>query len=326
MWVTNASPPQSPFELLNNSVRKYDSIRGKYISAYLDTLRLCKRKSKIESLLQTLASAPRDLPSFFQASALAKGGMPELPHTKESLLVKGRSLVSSGFVRNAKREANSALASVILEDVSSNDTKAHQEETLKAAYGCFLRLNCSVDDLRRTRAWKFGASMPEAGALCQAYLARKDHKKVHAETSNWIGGGQKNAVLKAALEICQELFPRLPKELYGKRKTRSRAKTKTTDSAPPAEAPSRKRKEPEAPQGAKTFAVAVPEGLSAGDKFDTTITLGDGSNKKIRLTVPAGNPQKLQFSFTPSPSKSADTTPPASDDKPASGEKMSKDG
>jgi len=265
---------------------------------------LCKRKSKIETFFHTVASAPRDLPSFFQASALAKGGPPESPHTKDSLLVKGRSLVSSGFIRNAKREANSALATATLQDISSNDTMKAQDATLKAAYACFLRLNCSLEDLRRTRAWKFGqASIPEADALSQAYLARKDHKKVHSESSNWIGGAQKNAVLTAAIEKCQELFPQLPKDLY-KRKVKSRAKTKATDSAPessqkrkePEGAPdsSRKRKEPEA---AQTFAVTVPDGLGPGDKFETTVSLGDGSNKKIRLTVPAGNPQKLQFSL-----------------------------
>jgi len=288
-------------------LRKYDSLRGKYISAYIDTLRLCKKRNKIEALLQSIASAPRDLPSLFQASALAKGGPPESPHTKESLLVKKRSLVSSGFLRNAKREANSALATTLLQDISSGDSKA-QEETLKAAYACFLRLNCSVDELRRTRAWKFGqASIPEADALCQAYLARKDHKDVRTEASNWIGGAQKNAVLKAALEKCQVLFPQLGKDLYGKRKARSRSKTKATDSAPSSEAPSssRKRKEPEA---AQTFAVSVPENLNEGDKFEATVQLADGSNKKIRLTVPSGKPQKLQFTLAAAPA-SEDKSP-----------------
>lgn len=315
VWVTNASAAQSPFELLNNSVRKYDSLRGKYISAYIDTLRLCKRKTKIEALLQSIASSPRDLPSFFQATALEKGGTPELPHMKESLLVKGRSLVSSGFIRNATREANSALASVVLEEISPDGGKKNQEETLKAAYACFLRLNCTVDDLRRTRAWKYGqASIPEVDALCQAYLDRKDHKKVQTETSNWVGGGQKTAVLEAAIEKCQELFPQLPKHLYGKRKARSRSKTKATDSAPPTEASSRKRKEPGRPSPPdltpQTFAVTVPDGLTAGDKFDTTVELGNGSNKKIRLTVPAGNPQKLQFSLVAPAPTSDDRTPP----------------
>jgi hypothetical protein len=199
-----------------------------------------------------------------------------------------------------KREANSALATAILEDhMPSNDSKT-QEETLKAAYACFLRLNCSVDDLSRTRAWKFGqASIPEVDALCQVYLARKDHKEIHTEPSNWIGGAQKNAVLKAALEKCQELFPQLPGHVYGQRKAK-RTKTKATDSAPSG-APSRKRKEPEA--SSQPFVVTVPDGLSAGEKFDTTVELGDGSNKKIRLTVPAGNPKKLQFSLVPSASE-----------------------
>ena len=106
---------------------------------------------------------------------------------------------------------------------------------------------------------------------------------VQSESSNWIGEGQKNAVLNAAIEKCQELFPQMSKELYGKRKARSRSKAKVVDSAPkPAEAPpvsGHKRKDPEQ---AKTFTVSVPEALSAGDKFDTTVQLGDGSNKKIQ--------------------------------------------
>lgn len=322
VWVTNASVAQSPFELLNNSVRKYDSLRGKYISAYIDTLRLCKEKDGIETLLQSLGAAPRDLPSFFQATAMARGGAPELPHTKESLLVKGRSLVSSGFLLSAKREANSALASVLADQVSPDDTQKAQAETLKTAYACFLRLNCSVDDLRRTRAWKYGqASLPEVHALCQAFLARNDVKVPTEETSDWIGGSQKTAVLKAALEKCQELFPNIQKDLYGKRK-RSRSKTKATTTTtasgpepPEAEAPSKKRKEPDdssLPTTPQTFAVTVPEGLSAGDKFDTTVALGDGSNKKVRLTVPAGSVsgQKLQFSLQiPSSASSGNKSP-----------------
>ena len=31
VWVTNGGTAQSPFSVLNNSVRKYDSLRGKYI-------------------------------------------------------------------------------------------------------------------------------------------------------------------------------------------------------------------------------------------------------------------------------------------------------
>ena len=301
VWVTNGSIAQSPFELLNASARKYDSLRGKYISAYIDTLRICHRKNKIDALLQAIASSPRDLPASFQASAQTKGGPPELRHVKETLLLKGRSLVSLGFLRNAKREANSALATTILEDISSSNDAEAQDENLKAAYACFLRLNCSVDDLRRTRAWKFGqASIPEVDALCQTYLARKDHKDVHADASNWIDGAQKNAVLKAALQKCQELFPQLPSHLYEKRKAK-RTKTKATDSAPTG-APNRKRKEPGV-SAHQPFVVTVPEGLSAGEKFDTTIELVDGSNKKIRLTVPAGNPKKLQFSLAPATSE-----------------------
>jgi hypothetical protein len=297
---------QSPFSLLNNSVRKYDSLRGKYISAYVDTLRLCKRKTKLEALLQSAGSAVRDLPSFYQASALSKGGPPALPHTKESLL-KGRSLASLGFLRNVKREANSAIATIL--QVASSESGKSNDDTLKASYACFLRLNCTVDELRKTRAWKFG-HIPEVVALCRSYLTRKDHKDVHAGESNWTGGGQKTAVLKAALEKCKELFPSL--SLYEQRKASAKRSRKSSAAAPTPKrssapspkgaplkhvllAPAPERKEP---GGSVPFVVSVPEGLSAGDKFDTTVELEGSTMKKIRLTVPVGNPQKLKFSLS----------------------------
>jgi hypothetical protein len=288
---------QSPFSLLNNSVRKYDSLRGKYISAYVDTLRLCRQKARLEALLQSAGSAVRDLPSFYQATALSKGGPPALQHTKESLL-KGRSLASLGFLRNVKREANRAIASILLEALSEGAKS--NDDTLKASYGCFLRLNCTVDELRKTRTWKFG-HIPEVDALCRSYLARNDHKDVHAGESDWTGEGQKMAVLKAALEKCRELFPSLP--LYGQRKASAKRSRKSSAAAPSpkrSSAPSPKHApEHEEPGGGSVpFVVSVPEGLSAGDKFDTTVELEGGTMRKIRLTVPVGNPQKLKFSLS----------------------------
>lgn len=264
-------------------------------------MRLCKRRHKLDELLHAAGSSLRDLPSFYQASAAAKGGPPELPQTKESLLVKGRSVASMDFLKAVKRQVNSAIA-VILTETTLGDAKS-EEEMLKAAYACYLRLNCSLEELRRCRAWKFG-NIPEVDALCRLYLARKDHEDVHAEASNWTGGGHKTAVLKSALEKCSSLFPTLPSNLYGKKKAKRQRKQPTKNSEP---SQSPKRKQPEASSATVPFHVTVPAGLVAGDKFDTTVELDGGTKKKIRLTVPAGNPRKLMFSLAQEPPAASDS-------------------
>jgi hypothetical protein len=73
VWVTT-SRSGTPLQILNNKVRKYDSLRGKYMSAYLDALRLYNRRTKIETFLRWSYSANRDLPSHFTAMAVTYGG------------------------------------------------------------------------------------------------------------------------------------------------------------------------------------------------------------------------------------------------------------
>ena len=85
VWVTNVTPA-TPFQVINSSVRKYDSLRGKYISAYIESLRLCNKKDEIESFLRQVMNTRRDLPSLFAASAAAKGCTPKRPHSQGKVL------------------------------------------------------------------------------------------------------------------------------------------------------------------------------------------------------------------------------------------------
>lgn len=300
VWVT-ATGSASTFQTINNAVRKYDSLRGKYIGAYLDCLRLCNRKNELEAFFRWTSSCKRDLPSYFAASALAAGGKPEQAHSRDSLLIKGRLMASHHFLTTVKRQCNSAVASVLLHQAttadSSQDTKA-AENHLKAAYACFLRLNCGADDLTRGRAVKFhrkAAGVEEIIELLTAtFLKVNKDQPVSGPRSDWSGEGQKTDVLRLALEKCKVLFPTLSGALFSRK--RSPKPKKTDDSSP---ATGKKRPRDPSPRKSTTkrsFEVKVPAGLSAGDHFLVSVR-ASGVEKKVKLTVPEGTPATLRFAL-----------------------------
>lgn len=289
VWVTTSYPPTT-FETLNNTVRKYDSLRGKYISAYIDCLRLCGCRNELETLLRWISSSKRDLPSFFHATAMAGGGRPEKSHVHDSLLTKNRALSSRYILTELKRRANSAMASVLKQELSSKDSNIRSlENQLKLAYACFLRLNCTLKDLKKTREWKYEPEgVREAEALSLAFLRLNEPPAVEVDPNDWSGGGQKAMILGAALQKCRELFPSLSGTYYSK-KTNQKWKNqedKEEDEREIARQTGTKR----------SFEVEVPQGLSEGDEFTTTIKSGEKS-KKVKLTVPAGKPRMLRFSL-----------------------------
>jgi hypothetical protein len=85
VWVTTPTSP-SPFQVINDAVRKYDSLRWKYIGAFIDSMKLCKRRETLEVFLSWCYSCRRDLPSFYDASAASKGGNPIYLHIKDKLI------------------------------------------------------------------------------------------------------------------------------------------------------------------------------------------------------------------------------------------------
>jgi len=297
VWVTTSVIP-SPFQLLNNSTRKYDSLRGKYIAAYLETLRLCHRRSELETFIKWTSTSKRDLPSYFQASALAGGNSPAKPHTHDCLLGVPLSLSLTGFLISVKRQTNSVFADIIIHEMSQNpkrsadNTKA-MENHLKQAYACFLRLHCKKEDLKKYRAWKYGSeSVKEVDALCQAYLALGEMKDIGAEVGDWSGGARKSAVFDAALIKAQSLFPSLTGTFLIK-KPQSRAKKGSDSSEPDTTGGKRKDRDE---MSKVSFEVAVPKDLAAGDTFLTTVVVGDVT-QKVKLKVPEGNPTNLRFTL-----------------------------
>jgi hypothetical protein len=277
-------------------------LRGKYVSAYIDTLRLGRRTAQLEAILQWTVTAKRDLPAFFYASAEKKGEPPVRPHIRESLLVKGRSLASTCFLRTIKRECNAALANVLLQQLVTNSVDS-KVDPFKTAYACFLRMNCTADEVERNRAWKYGrGSVPEIDALVKAFLARRDHdhETVSAVGSDWTGGSQKITVLKAAIARGKELYPTLDNQskLYGKKKATPKKQQKAAAAATGdgGDETNKKRKAPETTT--KRFIVDVPEGLHAGDKFTTHLQISEGVTKMVKITVPPGSPPKIKFNLT----------------------------
>lgn len=243
----------------------------------------------MENFLQWITFCKADLPSFYQASAISGGGLPSAHHNRDSLLIKGQSFEFLTFLRTVKRQTNRALVDSISKEFNSIANKENVE-LLKRSYACFLRVNCTVLDLEKTRDWKFSrSSIPEVEILCQIYQSRRDAKQMTSQTNDWSGGASKSTILEAALGKCRELFPMLSTTIYSKRKKKISSTQLIADEC------SAKRSSPNEEE-TKQFVVDVPRGLEVGEKFQTTIQVGN-LLKTIRLTVPTGNPEKLKFSM-----------------------------
>jgi len=297
VWLTSDAS-NSPFQILNSSNRKYDSLRGKYVGAYIESLRLCNRWSELEQFTKLLCHSKRDAANYFQASALVGGNPPLKSHTNDCLLFKKDvTLMSQGFGLSAKRQANSVFAEFIMKKITDTDSENRMEvETnLKQAYACFLRLHCSDDDIKRTSAIRYGvSSIKEVEALCQAFLETDHANTVKTDSNDWSGGAQKKSIFDEALSKCRALFPTLSCNFLFKQSSKSKEKDSTSGGK------KRKRPSESAESGdpnTKSFQVSVPEDAAAGDTFVTTINYGDNVTKKVKLTVPEGNPKTLRFSL-----------------------------
>jgi len=293
VWVT-ADGTSSAFQTINNMVRKYDSLRGKYIAAYVDGLSLCARRKELETFLRWTSTTARDLPSYFAASALAEGGKPQRSHMHDSLLLKGRSLAPHFFLTTVKRQANSGLANVILNDLKEkvNPDQKFLESQLKLAYACFLRLNCDPKVLSKSHAWKYhrqNGAKDVVEALTTAFLKVVKDQPLSGALSDWSGESQLTATLQMALQKCKEMFPSVSGKFFISKKQVAPKKTapEASSSSPP----------PPAKQTVEqSFVVGVPEGMAAGQTFMASFQVGK-TLKKVRLTVPTDNASSLRFNL-----------------------------
>ena len=334
VWVTS-SGAASPFQAMNSTIRKYDSLRGKYIGAYLEALQLCNRRSETETFLKWLYASKRDHPSYFKAGALNGGDKPTTSQSHDPLLVfdKNMNLMSCTLLLSLKRKANGVLAGILIHEMSdmatSTASKASStsdgikvsESYLKNAYACYLRLHCSIEDLKRVRAWTYSLdSIREVDALCQAYLSLGDDTQDGCADSNfgdWSGGSRKLMIFKNALSKCKTMFPTLSgTSFFGKAKIKKGRGGQTAAPDPDENHNTRKigskRKSPSSGNSSirmssediseeqtkkVSFEVSVPHGLSSGDTFLTTVKVGDSQSIKVKLKVPDGDHSTLRFNL-----------------------------
>jgi hypothetical protein len=298
VWIT-ADGETTPFETINSSARKYDSLRGKYISAYIDSLRLCRRRKELDVFLSWTTSCLKDLPLHFATSILSSGGETPL---LDNIVAYDNSILSLHFLKSVRRVANCALARVITDDMNEStkaasykpgDTAKHYEAQLKVAYACFLRLGCDFETMKKRRSLLFQKQCgvkDVVEALTLAYsIVYNTTAASQVDYSDWSGDHQMITTLAAALQKCKELYPSLSRNFSF---TRLRAPPKPK--SPTFNITSKRKASPIHEK--KSFEVAIPEGLKQGETFLTSIAVGD-TTKRVRLTVPSETASCLRFSL-----------------------------
>jgi hypothetical protein len=345
VWVTSVANP-TPLQQINISVRKYDLLRGKYIKAYVESMRLCNRRNDLEQFLRASNICPRDLPSYFVASAECQGGIPlKALHTGDCLLVKRGSLSSQHFITAVKRQVNAALAEVILHEIKAGKASGGAENQMKLAYSCFLRLNCEHSALLKRHNRVSSGVKPVVDALLALYpklpadIARR-HKPPPRKSADWSFDGQTAEIVTTVLDTCKELFPSLSGNFLSKKTTTNKPKkkinaaTSTADSqqqqhrfaAEGGSAVKGKRKEPDGSfTQVKQFSVTIPEGLTAGDTFLTQIQTGDKISR-VRLTVPETSATSLRFALRVPMLLSSHVSHDAENDEPVTKKKRQSSG
>ena len=233
VWVATTGNPSS-FEVLNDSIRKYDNLRWKYCDAYIDIMGLCRRKDVLTTFLGWADAASRDLPAFYDVSAALGGTAPNTLHNKENILH------GSGFLWSIKRRANRTIAEILIHELQElegdqNDAVTKRFDIFKDAYSCFLRLKAPVID----RSWKSqkieDGGVIEVEALCKAFQDLEgDPNSIQGQDDLPSAGTYSNYsakmnLLRCAIAKCEELFPALAPTK--KRAKRQSSKSTTASNA-----------------------------------------------------------------------------------------------
>jgi len=206
VWVTTPTSP-TPFETINESARKFDRLRCKYIAAYIETMYLCKRQEKLETFIKWTHAAPRDLPSFYslrsEVNALG-GNRYQESHCKDNLL-----LPSVGLVTFTKIMANAALCRILLGAIGESPSlKQEAKDNFGDIYTCFLRLNCPLENpiwqTQQTRKLLNASACLEVDSLITAYQSIYVKKSMISEVTQ-MSWEEKMLMLRTAVSEGQKL-------------------------------------------------------------------------------------------------------------------------
>ena len=162
---------------------------------------------------------------------------------------------------------------------------------------------------KKARAFSYGGdAIQEVEALCQTYLLLEE-VKVNS-FGDWSNGARKSLIFDAALEKCRRLFPSTSGSFFSPKATRPKYNDKKKRDDKEEEEkdkeasnrPTSKRKGEDNSQRVVCYEVSVPQELSVGDIFLTSVKVGD-STRKVKLTVPEGRPTTLRFKLSPATKK-----------------------
>lgn len=267
---------------MNDSSRKFDRLRWKYIGAYVDCMKLCGRRSILETFLKWCDNSSRDLPSFYIATAKEGGKTPQNSHSTENMvLLEGK----GGLIYFAMKYTNEAIAHIVRKESMaislSHPNNAHEKEykewmeqttdLMKDAYKCFVRLNCPIDEnlwqSRKVRQKMTNGHIPEIEALCSTYMTwQKVNPKSLSKITSW---EDKILLLRSAVKECEKLFPTITfksTSLSQKRKRKKESSTSTTTSSSK-DGGGSKSKDSESKTTQRKIIVKVPSGVKEGETF-----------------------------------------------------------
>eukprot|EP00978_Attheya_sp_CCMP212_P004084 scaffold8837_cov54-Attheya_sp.AAC.2 len=309
VWVTKGGAAPSPFAVLNESVRKYDMLRFKYVVAFIDCMKLCKSSDRLETFIQWTSSCGRDLPAYYEASAAAKGGIPKENHSKDCLMDGS----GAGFLWSVKSYANRAFAEVIMQQLSEAGERPASENVshwLQQSYACYKRLNCSIGDVQQYTHRLSSRPIPEVETLCRIYISGGEDENDITDDGqdseeDWTRG-RKVALLRAALSRCKKKFPTVLVANQTRRKRPKSVDVSLKENA----GTSVLTASGEGPDNIHAgidevgdtrrnklirLMASVPAGLRVDDTFEVKVRI-ESFTTRVKLTVPPGNPTKVKFS------------------------------
>ena len=288
VWVTTPPSP-SPFEYINDSSRKFDRLRWKYIGAFIDCMRLCRRRTTLENFIKWCQASSRDLPSFYDATAAEEGETPKNSHSTENLLLK-----HSGLIFLAMKYANAAVADVIskevdelnTEEIDDDEWKRQITELLGEGFKCFSRLNCPIDgniwQSNRVKQQVYNGEIKEVETLCKVFMVLNGIGSNSTKPS-W---ENKMLLLYSAVKEARRLFPSMALKSVSTSQKKKRKRREFQNEEMNISTCDEKE------GTSKEIIVKVPSGLKEGDTFYAVVVYGY-FRRNVKLITP--HTKKIMF-------------------------------